>query len=174
MPISKKARLLSAAKQNAAIERVSMLGAVYEMGPLALWTYADGYLRSALAIPLPSPFEPVRHYLVCHSIELGLKAFLSLQGIKMVQLAEGAYGHNLKSMLNAADEKGLAAQIPIASEDRSEILKAAHYYAGKVFEYPAIGEAISFYPHLPNWDRLASAAGMLVAKLESPCMKVSE
>jgi hypothetical protein len=171
MATSKKNRPPSVAKQNATIETISILDVVADMAPLALWMYADWYLRSARVIPTPSTFEPVRHYLVCHSIELGLKAFLSLQGLKMLELSEGAYGHNLETVLAAAEAKGLAAQVPLGADDRDEIVEASHYYAGKVFEYPAIGEALSGYPRLPNWDKLASAAGMLVANLEDPCKK---
>ena len=53
--------------------------------------------------------------------------------------------------------------------DWFEIVNASDYYAGKVFEYPAMGEAANAYPRLPNLDVLIAAAQLLVQTLELPC-----
>jgi hypothetical protein len=166
----KPPRKPSRAKQYAQIERISIMGATSRMGPVGLWVYADAYMRAALALPAPEvPYEPVRYYLVCHSIELSLKAFLSLHGATMLELSENAYGHNLEAIVAAADAKGLQSEIPLANGHREEVCKAAVYYAGKVFEYPAVGEAMSGYPNLPKLDVLFAAAELLVAALAQPC-----
>jgi len=160
----------SRAKQYAQIERISIAGLTSRMGPVGLWVYADAYIRAVLALPaLEVPYEPVRYYLACHSIELSLKAFLSLHGATMLELSENAFGHNLEAIVVAADTKGLQSQVALADNHREEIRKAAVYYAGKVFEYPAVGEALSGYPGLPKFEVLCAAAELLVGALAQPC-----
>lgn len=162
------ARKLSAAKQHASIENISVFGVRGRMGPLALWMYANAYLRAAKGLPGPVvPFEPVRHFLVCQFLELLLKASLSLNGATLLELADGAYGHNLEALLDAA--KATARPLAISCEHCSEIRKASKYYVEKVFQYPAVGEAMRVYPHLPDFDILVEAAGILEAALEAPC-----
>jgi hypothetical protein len=163
-------RTLSKAKQFAQVERISLLGMVARMGPVGLWVYANAYLRAAAAVPAPeAPYEPVRYYLACHSIELSLKAYLSLHGATMLELADSAYGHNLDAILTAAETKGLQSYVRVSDEQRAEICKAATYYAGKVFEYPAMGEACVAYPSLPKLELLLEAATLLVDSLAQPC-----
>ena len=87
----------------------------------------------------------------------------------MLELSENAYGHNLEAILAAAESKGLSAQVTLTMEQRTEVTKAAAYYAGKVFEYPAIGEAMGGYPGLPRLDVLLEAANALVECLAQPC-----
>jgi hypothetical protein len=111
----------------------------------------------------------VRPYLICHSIELSLKAFLSLQGAAMLELAEESYGHNLQAILKKADEKGLGASVSLTATQRSAIDLATIYYSGKVFEYPAVGEAVSGYPSMPAVKTLLEAAGALADSLRQQC-----
>jgi hypothetical protein len=170
MTSTKKPSRGSRAKQFAQIERISIAGITEGMGPLGLHTYAEAYLNAVRSLPLPSvPFEPVRPFLVCHSIELGLKAFLSLQGLTILEMADGPYGHNLESILQQAEGKNLAASVKLTKEQRAEIRSASRYYAGKVFEYPAVGEAISGYPGMPTIETLLEAATMLVDSLRQQC-----
>lgn len=164
-------RKLSAAKQHASVENISVLGVQGRMGPLSLWMYANAYLRAAKVLPWAEvPFEPVRHFLVCQSIELLLKASLSLNGAKLLELADGAYGHNLEALLEAAVKTGQP--LAIATSHCSEIRKAAKYYLEKVFQYPAVAEAMRGYPHLPDFAVLIEAAEILNADLEKPCREV--
>ncbi len=167
MSNSKKKTRVSTAKRFAQIEKISIMGITERMGPLGLHMYANAYLDAARALPLPTvPFEPVRPFLVCHSIELGLKAFLSLQGAAMLELADGSFGHNLEAILQKADEKHLGIHVNI-----NDAHKASLYYAGKVFEYPAIGEALSAYPSMPVIDTLFEVATILVDSLRQQCLE---
>jgi hypothetical protein len=132
--------------------------------------YANAYAKAAAALPAPeAPYDPVRYHLACHSIELSLKAYLSMHGATMLELSESAYGHNLETILAAAEAKGLQSQVSISLEHRTEICKSATYYGGKVFEYPAVGEALAGYPGLPKLDLLVEAATFLVESLAQPC-----
>ena len=96
-----------------------------------------------------------------------MKAYLSLQGVSLVKLSE--YGHNLDALLSAADAKQLQDLVGLTDEQRAEVRKASDYYAGKVFEYPAMGEALDGLPGLPNFEILSAAAQVLVDGLELPC-----
>ena len=163
---------LSQAKQFAQIERISVLGAVSRIGPVGLWMYARAYLSAAKSVPTPDvPFEPVRYYLVCHSIELALKAYLSLRGATMLELSENPFGHNLALILKACESNDLDSSIAISAAQKVEICNATTYYNGKLFEYPAYGEAITGYPSLPDLGVLIEAATDLVGALEKPCQE---
>lgn len=160
----------SPAKRFAEIERISILGVTERMGPVALHLYAERYLAAVQALlKLSTPFDPVRLYLVCHAIELSLKAFLSLQGQEMLAMADGKLGHKLSSILEAADAVGLKSFVSLSDEQLGAIRLAETYYAGKVFEYPAVGEALSGYPGLPPIEALLEAAALLVSTLAKPC-----
>jgi hypothetical protein len=160
------------AKQFAAIERISVCGVGGGMGPLALWIYASAFWKAATELPETEvPFEPVRYYLSCHSIELALKAFLSLNGDTMLSLSDSALGHNLVAILTTADAKGLAKKVVLTPDHRAEIARAAAYYGGKVFEYPAVGEAMVGYPSLPKLTVLLEASQALVESLAKSCME---
>lgn len=170
MAMSKKPGRVSAAKRFAQVERISIFGITERMGPLGLHMYAERFLTAARSLPPGTvPFEPVRPYLVCHSIELGLKAFLSLQGAAMIELADGAYGHNLEAILQKADDKALSASVRLTAAQRSAIRLATVYYSGKVFEYPAVGESMSGYPSMPPLEAFLEAAGALVDSLRQQC-----
>lgn len=160
----------SHAKKFAEVENISFFGAVGRMGPIGLWMYARTYATAAASLPEPEAgYEPVRHYLTCHSIELSLKAFLSLHGATMLELSESGYGHNLESILASADAKSLSGTVNLTSEHRAEIVREALYYSGKVFEYPAVGEALRGYPDLPTLSVLLDVSNKLVASLEQSC-----
>lgn len=167
-----KIKKLSAAKKYAQIEHISICGITERMGPLGLYLYAESFLKAASSLPIPTvPFEPVRPYLVCHAIELGLKAFLSLQGDTMLDLAVGSYGHNLDAILQKAEDKKIKTTIELSNEQCVAIRLASTYYAGKVFEYPAVGESMSCYPSMPPIDVLFNAATILVESLRQPCLE---
>jgi len=175
MQRKKKRTSLSVAKRNAQIEHISIAGITARMGPIGLHTYAQSFLAAARALPPATvPFDPAQPYLVCHAIELGFKAFLSLRGAAMLELADGAHGHNLETLLQKAEKKALRTTVPLTDAHRAAIRLASVYYAGKVFEYPAVGEAMSAYPSMPPMDTLFDAATLLVESLRQPCFEENE
>lgn len=168
----KTPRRTSPSKRFAEIEKISIFGAEARMGPLALQQYAERYFYAAKGLPVSDlKFDPVRLYLVCHSIELALKAYLSLHGALMVELSEGPYGHNLESILGKALERGIDSLVPLRDDHRAEICRANTYYSGKVLEYPAVGEAMRGFRDMPTLDLLIEAAEMLVVSLKEPCLE---
>jgi hypothetical protein len=107
--------------------------------------------------------------LACHAIELLLKAFLSIKGSSLIKLSESKFGHNIDAILEEAEAQGLSELVKLSCDQKTEIRSASYYYSGKVFEYPAMGEAIAAYPRLPNLELLYEAANILVRYLDIPC-----
>src|SRR5262245_5513908 len=58
----------------------------------------------------------VGHFLCCQSIELALKAYLSLKGVGRNRLKK-QFGHNLICLLNGARHRGLEAHVPVTVAD---------------------------------------------------------
>ena len=111
---------------------------------MSLHLYSKSYLAAAQSLPHAElPFEPVRPYLVCHAIELALKAFPSLQCLEMLDPVDGQFGHKLSLILKVCDEGGIRELVPLADGHMEAIRLAETYDAGKVFEYPAIGDPTS-------------------------------
>ena len=163
----------SKAHQHSTLEFLEFLGAPTAIGPPFLHIYAADYLVAARAANETdaSRFKPARYFLVCQSIELSLKAYLSLRGRKMVTMAQGAMGHHLDRLLADALDEGLSDLVQLTGDDLDEIRRASDYYGSKVFQYPALGEAVRGYPTLPSIDELLRAAAALVDGLHESCRR---
>lgn len=160
----------SRSHQHAAVERISIAGATTYMAPYALHHYGEEFLQAALSLPAPTvPFSPVRFYLACHSIELSLKAFLSLNRVSLATIKK-CYGHGLLALLTAVEQKGLGTLVLLSDAQLVEIRNASAYYSEKVLEYPSSGEALKGYPATAELAVLLSAAELLVARLREPCI----
>jgi hypothetical protein len=77
----------------------------------------------------------------------------------------------LETLLRNADEKGLTPLVALTEAQRAAIRQASVYYEGKVFEYPAVGEAMSGYPDMPALSLLFEVAAVLVESLRKPCQE---
>lgn len=78
---------------------------------LGLFHYAHSYASAAVALAQQHfrsthPEAPTR-FLLAHSLELYLKAFLRLRGLTVVQLKARKLGHNFDSLANEAVRLGL-------------------------------------------------------------------
>ena len=159
--------------RRAGIERLSIAGATAFMTPYAFHHYGEEFLEAALSLSAPTVrFSPVRFFLACHSIELSLKAFLSLNRVSLASIKR-CYGHDLDLLLTAVEQKGLGTIVPLSDPQLAEIRNASGYYNEKVFEYPSIGEALEGYPATPELAVLLSAAEQLVARLREPCVNAA-
>jgi hypothetical protein len=103
-------------------------------------------------------------------LELALKAFLSLKRCSLTQLARGPFGHDLDGLVVEAEKRDLHALVKLETLARAEVIRASTNYFEKVFEYPAVSEAIYAYPELPDAAILFSAAETLIAGLREPCL----
>ena len=143
------------------------------MGPVGLHTFAEYFLSAAKSVQAPdtAPTLPVvRTFLVCHSLELSLKAFLSLKGCSLLELAGGVYGHDLASLIKEAEQQDLHALVKLENHQRSEIISASTYYREKLLEYPSVMETLNGYAGLPDADLLIDFAEELVVALREPCL----
>ncbi|WP_315716650.1 MULTISPECIES: hypothetical protein [unclassified Bradyrhizobium] len=83
--------------------------------------------------PSGLPISWPRYFMLCHAVELALKAFLLAQGVPLKDLENNRiFGHRIDALLKEAHEHGLA----IGPLERSELeqLHAAH--AGYWPRYP--------------------------------------
>jgi hypothetical protein len=168
--MSKQPRKSSRAQRHTQIEYISIFGATGYMAPLGLQFYADAFLVAAKDARAGTGFAPARPYLVCHALELALKAFLSLKGRRMTELAGGEFGHDLPNLLDEAQKQKLADLVSLNESQLFQINRASVYYVEKVFEYPANDEALKAYPQMPDIELLIGAAEALVTALREPCL----
>ena len=59
----------------------------------------------------------------------------------------------------------------LEEDEKLQILRASDYYSSKVFEYPALGEALQAFHGHPDTNILIDAAEKLVSALQEPCLK---
>lgn len=131
-----------------------------------LRNYAADFLAAAEAFQAPEHrFSPVRYYLICHSIELALKAFLFTAGYKKKDRKR--LNHDLVKALEAAEGNGLAQYLEISHKERESIEKANKLYPRKEFEYFESLETI-YDPHDFELDVLDGLAQRLIEKIEAP------
>ena len=93
--------------------------------PLDYLDYARQFFEAFNKLPErdPPPSWP-RYFLLCHSIELALKAYLALRGATPEQLGQHGRRHDLKRLVNEAVEKGLP--LPTPTQKIIQALSEAH------------------------------------------------
>ena len=132
---------------------------------MGLWTYAKAYLDAAKTVVSTSDKELVPtpvYYLVCHSIELILKAFLrgsgeELEGLKKI-------GHDLNRCLNKAEKKGINQYYCFTQSQKEAIDLINDYYGSKELEYISTGSKT-----FPKYKILDEIADGLLASLRGYC-----
>jgi hypothetical protein len=119
----------------------------------------------------PGRYSPVPYYLVCHSIEVLLKAHLLCEGISEKEfMYQTRFGHDLEKGLRWAEETGLGTHVQVTDEERRQVALANAYYMNKEFEYaPPIGKVMEAYRGLPDLETLRSLTVRLRDGLRKPC-----
>ena len=131
-----------------------------------LRNYAGDFLKGARDfVPPVDRFSPLPYYLVCHSIELSLKAFLFSAGFN--KAARKALNHNLEKAISAAEANGINAYLQVSAKDRDLIVKANRLYPKKEFEYFESLETI-YDPHNFQLEDLTAFAHRLFEAIEAP------
>src|SRR5690348_8855251 len=97
--------------------------------PTALHFYAKDYLVAAESLVRQDAdgFPFVHYYLVCHSLELALKAFLSAKGSK-TRVLKNSFNHSLRKLLAEAQRTGLRDFVCLQQEQVEQIKRADTYY----------------------------------------------
>jgi hypothetical protein len=157
-------------RKNAKIENASIFGAQIRFGPTGLIVYADHFLAAAKLAAADIPYNPARMFLTCRTLELAFKAFLSLKGYPLAKLAGGPFAHDLENLLLEADTQNLHELVTLSESHRVQIIRASGYYHEKVFEYPALMEALGGYPDLPEATELVSAADAIISAIRELCL----
>lgn len=128
--------------------------------------YAADFLAAAQSFQAPEQrFSPVRYYLICHSIELALKAFLFTAGYKKKDRKN--LNHDLLKILAEAESNGLGNYFQISHEEKESIEKANKLYGNKEFEYFERLETI-YDPHDFELNVLEVLAQRLIESIEAP------
>ncbi len=97
------------------------------------------------------------YYLLGHSIELSLKAFLFGRGVKYNKLRYKPYGHDLDILVSEARKRKLGLQAKLTSEEVALIKLLSVSYSAKLLEYTVVG----LYT-LPEYTTLYDIAHKLV------------
>jgi len=108
------------------------------------------------ALPRGNPPSWPRYFLLCHAIELALKAFLISRGVSTGKLISPAFRHNLKQLLAEAGNHGLTLGILARSE--LEHLDEAHAKFWARYPRTDAGAVFVIDPFVPYADELLRAA----------------
>jgi hypothetical protein len=100
---------------------------------LGLWNYAWEYAEAARQVAGEPELRNVAYFLICHSIELALKAFLRTKGWEARQLK--TLGHNLEAALKEAERVGLKEVCPFEWNFECCLRLLNVQYEAKDFEY---------------------------------------
>jgi hypothetical protein len=109
---------------------------------LGFWKFAWEYTEAAKKVVGESELKHVAYYLICHSIELTLKAFLRAKGEEIEDLKK--LGHDLEAALREAERLGLGELCPIESSSRLILMLRNIPHEDKGFEY------VFLLPELPE------------------------
>ncbi|MDP6375603.1 MAG: hypothetical protein QF921_14455 [Pseudomonadales bacterium] len=114
------------------------------VSPFGLWCDAREFLAAATEIyPLPATareiadlkYSGVAYYLLGHSIELSLKAFLLCRGISMETLRRDPYGHSLIALRKESSRRKLGTEVVLTRPQKAVIDYFSDSYASKRDEY---------------------------------------
>jgi hypothetical protein len=137
--------------------------------PYGLWRYAKDFAVAGHAAKRVSEqhlFAPA-YYLMGHSIELSLKAFLLGRGISLAQLKGRLLGHDLDALFKLSRHHQIGREVKLSKFDGAAIHLLNVEYMTKRFEYIRTGMV-----HVPDWHYVANAADRLVSELESYCVEL--
>jgi len=133
-----------------------------------LWNYARDFYSAAELINEyePGELDIPRYYLICHALELGLKAFLNNKGVSIKDLSDqGKFGHDLRALFTKARALGLRKEFRYTSTQWAAIRGLYGYYKSKHFEYPHVGPK-----RLPAYRMLQSTVDGLLRGI-SPAIR---
>jgi HEPN domain-containing protein len=142
------------------IDRTSSMG---------LWRYANEFYETAvLTRKEKGDFYIPSYYLICHSIELALKAFLRGAG-KDLDFLKYDLGHDLEKSFSQAKNNCLTDYATITKEFETSMKMVSLYYKNKGFEYITTGTKT-----LPNIDILIEGTSSLISEVRAFCIKKRE
>lgn len=145
--------------------------------PLGTHRLASEFLAAALkvqpvassaAAELAQPISLAAFYLLGHSIELLLKAFLLGRGTSIKELRNSPYGHNLAALLGEARRRKLGAIAKLSRQDIAIIATLNECYMPKELEYAFTGAR-----RLPHYSASVALAKHLLTALSPYCRSLA-
>jgi hypothetical protein len=134
---------------------------------MGLWTHANEFYQASCILVQPEN-EGLLHpsyYLVSHSIELALKAFLRGNGVSLEDLKnQRKFGHDLEKVFNKCIQLGLESFLPITEKDKFAIITINDYYKTKELEYIVTG-----FKRYPKMELLTSFNARLLDSIRQFC-----
>lgn len=131
--------------------------------------YATHFLQAYDAYEPDKAFSPVKYYLVCHSLELSLKAYLAVKGVSAREL-KGSFGHNLHKIVRKCLELGILEVVTITKDEKIQLERANAWYKRKGFEYFDIQNIAPSKAPLPDLCKLKELAEKLIKELQPVCL----
>lgn len=115
------------------------------------WALANGYYAAAARLLEAGGGETFMPslFLLLHSLELHLKAFLFSQGMSEKQLR--TISHDLLGCLRACQERGLSKHVHLSWREKMQIVRVNRYYKSKELEY--------FVPRAKSFGSVENLAG---------------
>jgi hypothetical protein len=132
--------------------------------------YAQQYFDGGVATYGLTKHRPssVALFLMGHSIELALKAFLLAKNVPLSDLRSRDFGHNLEALLAEARLRGIGDVVEITQIDAGVIHLLNIEYSTKRFEYIRTGIMT-----IPEWHLLEAVARKLAHELQTLCLEAT-
>lgn len=141
--------------------------AVFNVTCYGFHVWAEDFLAAEkLYAPKARTGSYVAHFLCCQSVELSLKGFLSLKGLKRTELRR-RFGHDLVRLFREASARGLSALVTLYPDDLKVLTKVNGWYdsaGGKKFQYFDAWEALHGFTRAPDLAGIESLANRLQAQ----------
>ena len=139
------------------MNQVTNVGAIdANLAPDAFTRWANHYYECKQQFKPLHSFSPVPYFLLCRSIELGIKA-KHLHHLTQTQVKK-RFGHDLMKAYNALDFKD---QI-LSSAEVSILQQASKIYDPKGGEYFEPNDALTGYNRYPDLEQLDGIAKKLI------------
>lgn len=125
---------------------------------IGLLRYAQEYYRAYELLQKQHPrlteYFAVKYYLLCHSLELTMKAWLRQRSAKYAELKK--LGHDLENIMQALYKKH---KLLFDAKSQAMIKLVNQHYSQKEFEYSLRG-----VKNVPEITELASVVHLLISK----------
>lgn len=121
------------------------------------WDYYKAFIEILENHPKDTEMYQVKFYLLCHSLELVLKAFLKHKGYSRKQLINN-FGHDLEKLLKELYSKH---KLVFDKESAERIFLVNQYYNTKQFEYFQTG-----CKELVDINKLGNVTKLMLSKVD--------
>jgi hypothetical protein len=146
---------------------IEIAPAMFNLTCYGFHVWAEDFLAAEkLYAPMARRGSYVPQFLCCQSIELSLKAFLSLKGFTRTKLRRD-FGHNLVRLYGEAVDKGIGTFVTLQSGDGDVVATANKAYDSrtrKKLQYFDVHDAVTAFKSLPELPALENLANRLQAE----------